>query len=96
MDFWQGQVAFSGGNSVITDFLYDPNVGALYGYREDDLKCANGQAVSGGILEALYAQGNMQKKPVYGCKFDANGNATECGAAVINSQAGDLEIAVAE
>ena len=33
VDFWQEQVAYSGGGMVTTDFLYDPNVGVLYGYR---------------------------------------------------------------
>src|SRR5215467_1779646 len=113
VDFWQEQVAFTGGNTVTTDFLYDANVGVLYGYREDDFKCANGQPAHGGILEALYAQGNQAKKPagsgwyavgldegkcaakesgVYGCKFDANGNATEGAAAAINRQTGELDI----
>lgn len=113
VDFWQEQVAFSGGSTVTTDFLYDPNLGVVYGYREDDFKCVNGKPGYGGILEALYSSGNELKKPVgsgwyavelneskcaakesgiYGCKFDANGNATECGAAAINSQTGDLDI----
>jgi hypothetical protein len=117
VDFWQEQVAFTGGNMVTTDFLYDPNVGVLYGYREDDFKCANGQSAHGGILEALYSQGNQAKRPagsgwyavgldegkcaakesgVYGCKFDANGNSTECGAAAINSQTGELDIVAAQ
>src|SRR5215467_3310207 len=105
VDFWQEQVAYSGGNMVTTDFLYDPNVGVLYGYREDDFKCANGQPAQGGILEALYTQSNHANKPpgsgwyaveldagkcaakesgIYGCKFDASGNPTECGAAALN------------
>lgn len=117
VDFWQEQVAYSGGNTVTTDFLYNPNVGVIYGYREDDFKCANGQPAHGGILEAQYTQGNQANKPVgsgwyaveldagkcaakesgiYGCRFDANGNPTECGAAVINSQTGDLDIATVQ
>jgi hypothetical protein len=117
VDFWQEQVAFTGGNMVTTDSLYDPNVRILYGYREDDFKCANGQSAHGGILEALYAQGNQANKPtgsgryavgldegkcaakksgVSGCKFDANGNATQCGAAAVNSQNGELDIVAAE
>lgn len=117
VDFWQEQVAYSGGNTVTTDFLYNPNVGVIYGYREDDFKCANGQMAHGGILEARYTQGNQANKPVgsgwyaveldagkcaakesgiYGCKFDGNGNPTECGAAVINSRTGDLEVATVQ
>lgn len=117
VDFWQEQVAYSGGNTVTTDFLYNPNVGVVYGYREDDFKCANGQPAHGGILEAQYTQGNQASRPIgsgwyaveldagkcaakesgiYGCKFDANGNATECGAAVINSQTGDIDIATVQ
>jgi hypothetical protein len=115
VDFWQEQVAFAGGGGgvVTTDFLYDSNVGVVYGYREDDFKCANGQPGYGGILEALYSNGNQLKRPVgsgwyavelnenrcaakesgiYGCKFDANGNATECGTATLNSRTGDIDI----
>jgi len=117
VDFWQEQVAYSGGNTVTTDFLYNPNVGIIYGYREDDFKCANGQPAHGNILEARYTQGNQASKPVgsgwyavelnagkcaakesgiFGCKFDASGNATACGAAAINSQTGDLDIVTAQ
>lgn len=113
VDFWQEQVAYSGGNTVTTDFLYNPNVGVIYGYREDDFKCANGQPAHGNILEAQYTQGNQMSKPVgsgwyaveldagkcaaresgvYGCRFDANGNPTQCGAATVNNQTGDIDI----
>lgn len=116
VDFWQEQVAYSSGNTVTTDFLYNPNVGVIYGYREDDFKCANGQPAHGNILEARYTQGNQASRPVgsgwyaveldagkcaaqesgiYGCRFDANGNATECGAATINNQTGDIDIVTA-
>jgi hypothetical protein len=117
VDFWQEQVAYSGGNTVTTDFLYNPNVGVVYGYREDDFKCANGQPAHGGILEARFTRGNQANKPVgsgwyaveldagkcaakestiYGCKFDASGNPSECGTAVINSQTGDIAIATVQ
>ena len=116
VDFWQEQVSFTGG-MVTTDFLYDPNVGVLYGYREDDFTCSNGQTAHGGILEALYASGNKSGKPagsgwyavdlsagkcgakesgVYGCKFNANGNATECGAATINNHTGEIDVVAAQ
>lgn len=117
VDFWQEQVAYTGGTMVTTDFLYDPNVGVLYGYREDDFKCANGQPEHGGILQAMYTSANKSGKPVgsgwyaveldagkcaaresgiYGCKVDASGNATACGAAALNTQTGELDIVAAE
>ena len=75
VDFWQEQVAYSGGNTVTTDFLYNPNVGVVYGYREDDFKCANGQPAHGNILEAQYTPGNQSSKPVgsgwYAVELDA-------------------------
>lgn len=113
VDFWQEQVGFSNGSTVTTDFLYDSNVGVVYGYREDDFKCANGKPGFGGILEALYTNENQMKRPagsgwyaveldenkcaakqagIYGCKFDANGNATECGVATIDGRTGDIAI----
>lgn len=117
VDFWQEQVAYSGGTMVTTDFLYDASVGVLYGYREDDFKCANGQPEHGDILQAMYTSGNKSGKPagsgwyaveldagkcaakesgIYGCKVDASGNATACGAAALNTQTGELDIVTAE
>jgi hypothetical protein len=32
----------------------------------------------------------------YGCKFDANGNATECGAATVNNATGEIDVVVAK
>jgi len=112
VDFWQEQVGFDG-RSVTTDFLYDPNAGVLYGYREDNFTCSNGQTANAGMLEARFTSGNKSGKPVgsgwyavqldagkcgakesgiYGCKFDASGNPTECGVAAINNQTGEIDI----
>ena len=33
---------------------------------------------------------------LYGCKFDTDGNPTTCGAATINNQTGDIDVAVAQ
>jgi hypothetical protein len=33
-----------------------------------------------------------KKAGIYGCRFDANGNPTACGAAAINNQTGDIDI----
>lgn len=63
VEFWREQIAFSGRGMITTDFLYDPNVGVLFGYREDDFKCVNGQPAYGGILEALYTKINHANKP---------------------------------
>jgi len=37
-----------------------------------------------------------QKAGTFGCKFDANGNATECGAATLNSATGEIDVVVAK
>jgi hypothetical protein len=112
VSFWQEEASY-GGATVTTDFLYDPNIGVLYGYREDDYTCANGQTGHGGILEALNTSGNTAGKPpgsgwwmvdmsdgkcgakqsgTYGCRFDQNGNATECGAATVNHRTGEIDV----
>ena len=80
VDFWQEQVAYSGGNTVTTDFLYNPNVGVVYGYREDDFKCANGQPAHGNILEAQYTQGNQASKPVGSGWYAVELDAGKCAA----------------
>jgi hypothetical protein len=105
------------GTAETNNFLYDAQQGILYTYREDDFACQNGGTANGGILEALYADGNKAGKPVgsgwyavnlnatqcgaqnagvYGCKFDADGNPTACGAATINNQTGDIDVVVAQ
>jgi len=116
--FWTEELDVDDDGTVETnDYLYDAQRGILYSYREDDFACPNGDPESGGILTALYAQGNKANKPVgsgwylvyldsskckakkagtFGCKFDANGNATECGAATLNSATGEVDVVVAK
>jgi hypothetical protein len=80
VDFWQEQIAYTGGNTVTTDFLYNPNVGIIYGYREDDFKCTNGEPAHGGILEARYTQGNRASKPVGSGWYAVELDAGKCAA----------------
>jgi len=63
-----------------SEFLYDAQNGILYTYREDDFACANGGTANGGILEALYGDGNKVGKPVGSGWYAVNLNATQCGA----------------
>jgi hypothetical protein len=115
--FWIDEVDVDDDGVVENNqFLYDAKRDMLFTYREDDFGCANGGTASGGILEALYTQGNRAGKPVgsgwyvvdleagkcgakesgvYGCKFDASGNPTECGAATINNATGEIDVVVA-
>jgi hypothetical protein len=37
-----------------------------------------------------------KKAGTFGCKFDANGNATECGAATVNNATGEIDVVVAK
>jgi hypothetical protein len=37
-----------------------------------------------------------KKAGTFGCKFDANGNATECGAATVNDATGEIDLVVAK
>jgi len=116
--FWTEEVDVDDDAVVETsDFLFDSQNGILYTYREDDFACPDGGTTNGGILEALYADGNKAGKPVgsgwyavnlnatqcgaknagvYGCRFDADGNPTTCGAATINNQTGDIDVVVAQ
>jgi hypothetical protein len=57
--FWKEEVDVDDDGVVESNqFLYDAKRGMLFTYREDDFGCANGEAGSGAILEALYAPGN--------------------------------------
>jgi hypothetical protein len=41
-------------------------------------------------------QCGMAKAGTFGCKFEASGNYTECGAAVVNEKTGELDVVVAK
>ena len=50
---------------------------------------------SGWYLVNLNAgQCATKKAGTFGCKFDANGNATECGAATVNDATGEIDLVV--
>jgi hypothetical protein len=50
---------------------------------------------SGWYVVSLNAgQCGAKHSGIYGCKFDASGNPTECGAATINNNTGEIDVAV--
>ena len=52
---------------------------------------------SGWYLVNLNAgQCAAQKAGLFGCKFDANGNVTECGAAALNNATGEIDVVLAK
>jgi hypothetical protein len=54
-------------------------------------------AGSGWYVVAVNAgQCGVAKAGTFGCKFDAAGNPTECGAAVVNEKSGELDVVVAK
>lgn len=58
---------------------------------------ANKPVGSGWYLVNLNAgQCAAKKAGTFGCKFDANGNATECGAAAVNNATGEIDVVVAK
>jgi len=58
---------------------------------------ANKPVGSGWYLVNLNAgQCAAKKAGAFGCKFDANGNATECGAAKVNNATGEIDVVVAK
>ena len=57
---------------------------------------ANKPVGSGWYLVNLNAgQCAAKKAGTFGCKFDANGDATECGAATVNNATGEIDVVVA-
>jgi hypothetical protein len=103
----------SDGTVEKTDYLYDPVDKMVYQYVEKDFTCAGGTGrARGGMLIAVYGEGNKLRKPagsgwyvaeldkgecnaqaaaLWGCKFDANGNATLCGIVTAEVE-DDIEI----
>jgi hypothetical protein len=58
---------------------------------------ANKRVGSGWYMVNLNAGQCVAKKAgTFGCKFDANGNATECGAATVNDATGEIDVVVAQ
>lgn len=58
---------------------------------------ANKPVGSGWYLVNLNAgQCAAKKAGTFGCKFDANGNPTECGAATVNNATGEIDVVVAK
>jgi len=56
---------------------------------------AGAPAGSGWYVVGLNAgQCGMKKAGTFGCKFDASGNYTACGAAVVNEKTGDLDVVI--
>src|SRR5437867_4750639 len=112
---WVEQLDIDGDGDVEdTNLLWDDEDKVLYLYADGTFTCANGGTGEGGMLIALYGDGNTYKKPVgsgwyavgldksecaaeaagvYGCKFDAQGNATACGAARIDATNDDITTA---
>jgi hypothetical protein len=80
--FWQEKIAVGGSFHAVvkTDFLYDPNRGVVYGYRNDDFACKDGQSASGGVLEARYTAGNKAGKPAGSGWYAVELGAGKCGA----------------
>jgi len=54
------------------------------------------QPVGSGWYLVNTGQCAAQKAGTFGCKFDPNGNATECGAATVNNATGEINGVVAK
>jgi opacity protein-like surface antigen len=82
VSFWQEQIAVGGSLHAVvkTDFLHDPNLGVIYGYRDGDFECKNGQSVSGRVLEARYTAGNKAGKPAGSGWYAVELGTGKCGA----------------
>jgi hypothetical protein len=48
------------------------------------------------LVELSEGKCGAKKSGEFGCKFDGNGNATECGAATINYATGEIDVAVVQ
>jgi hypothetical protein len=82
VSFWQEEIAVGGSLHAVdtTDFLYDPNRGVVYGYRDGDFACKDGQNASGSVLEARYTAGNKAGKPAGSGWYVVELGAGKCGA----------------
>jgi hypothetical protein len=80
--FWQEEIAVGGSLHAVvtTDFLYDPDRGVVYGYRDGDFACKDGQSETGSVLEARYTEGNKAGKTAGSGWYAVELKAGKCGA----------------
>jgi len=103
---WAEELDIDGDGDVEqTDLLWDDEDKILFLSAQATFTCTNGNPGDGGMLMAIYGEGNSANAPagsgwftvsldasecdaqvagLYGCMFDAQGNATSCGAVAID------------
>jgi hypothetical protein len=79
---WSQEIDYDNdGTKEETDYLYDPVAKMTYLYVEDDFTCAGGASRgSGGILIAVYNEGNKLGKPAGSGWYVAELDKGECNA----------------
>lgn len=112
--YWAEQLDVdNSGNPVLVDEAWDNRNKVLYISNDRNFTCGNGQTATGSTLMAVYAKGNLRKRPagsgwwvselnagdcgvprggLYGCRFDAAGNNSDCGGATVQSEVDDVVI----
>jgi len=79
--FWVEQIDInSDGSTEETEFLYDDEDKVLYAYAKVACDCASGGRSKGGLLYAIYCQGNAHGKPAGSGWWVAALDIGECGA----------------
>jgi len=77
--YWIEQIDVDGDGSVEeTNLLWDDEDKVLYLYADGDFRCANGKPASGGMLIAIFADGNPAKKPAGSGWYAVELDAGEC------------------
>lgn len=111
---WVEEIDFDGdGNSESAELLWDDEDRVLFLSEEGPFTCVNGDQGDGGMLMAIFADGNSGAKPagsgwwvsnldagecgvknagIYGCRFGADGLATECGSITVDEDTDDVTI----
>jgi len=112
--FWAEQLDVdNSGHPVLVDEAWDNPNKVLYISNDRNFTCGNGQTATGSTLMAVYAKGNLRKRPagsgwwvselnagdcgaprggLYGCRFDAAGNNSDCGGVTVQSEVDDVVI----
>ena len=112
--YWVEEIDFDGdGDSESAELLWDDEDKVLFISEEGPFTCINGDKGDGGLLMAIFADGNVRAKPtgsgwwvsnldagecgvknagIYGCRFGADGAATECGSITVDEDTDDVTI----
>jgi len=92
----QRGVLYTYGKTILLARMARPRVAAFSRLSTPKAISCEASWVGWYLVGLNAGQCGTKQSAAFGCKFDANGNPTECGAAEINFATGELDVVVAQ